>query len=62
MEDLLDRAYDMLQEILSKKAPDNLDTSKEEHYGQYRLLMTIELESRIRQLLEDINSDIYSRL
>jgi hypothetical protein len=60
MEDLLDRAYDMLQEILSKQAPDNLD--KEKYYGQYHLLMTIELESRIRQLLEDINDDIYSRL
>lgn len=57
MEDLLDRAYDMLQEILSKQEP-----RKGDGFEANPILMTIELESRIRQLLEDINDDIYSRL
>jgi len=57
MEDLLDRAYDMLQEILSKQGP-----RKGDDFEASPILMTMELESRIRQLLHDINEDIYSRL
>ena len=57
MGDLLDRAYDMLQDILSKQEP-----RKGDDFEANPILMTMELESRIRQLLEDINDDIYSRL
>ena len=57
MEDLLDRAYDMLQEILSKKEP-----KKGDDFEANPILMTMELENKIRRLMNDINDDIYSRL
>ena len=47
----------MLQEILSKQEPRRGDD-----FEGNPILMTMELEAKIRKLLEDINDDIYSRL